>query len=473
MLCGADLIGLFHDDVRKIRAKVDADIVIAALHDHEGPDTMGLWGPTTAETGINETYMTLVVDRAVEAANEAIRTMRPARLRLAKVRTPELDTFVHDTRPPVVHDPEIIALQADTLDGKPIATLINWANHPETLGSKNTLVTADYPGYLYKEAEKLLGGTTVFINGAVGGMQSPLGSTIKNVAEATFEKAEFIGSRVAQLAAEALRKTQPAVVDSIAYRETLVRIPMPNQGFQMASKAGIFAGRKPPNPDGTTTTPVGYIRFSRRTQPELEIALVPGELYPELSVGGVEHYPGADFPDAPVETPLKQMLTAPYRMLFGLANDENGYIIPKSEWDEKAPWLQNAPSAGTAKSTRWARTPLRSSPRHSRTWFSVRHPPWRRPSCLSRSTAISVRSSRTSASPATARMPPTARPKSVSISRAAPAPWPRRSSAASRRWTPPSVCRRPMRAVTASRIPRSSSSAAGWSRAPSGSRSGP
>src|SRR5690242_12875066 len=110
VLCGANLIGIFFDDVRKIRARVDADLVVAALHDHEGPDTMGLWGPSAAQTGIHESYMTFLVDRTVEAANEAIRSLRPANLRLAKVRTPELDTFLHDTRPPVVHDPEIVAL---------------------------------------------------------------------------------------------------------------------------------------------------------------------------------------------------------------------------------------------------------------------------------------------------------------------------------------------------------------------------
>jgi hypothetical protein len=27
------------------------------------------------------------------------------------------------------------------------------------------------------------------------------------------------------------------------------------------------------------------------------------------------------------------------KFVFGLANDEVGYIIPKSEWDEKAPYL--------------------------------------------------------------------------------------------------------------------------------------
>jgi len=75
----------------------------------------------------------------------------------------------------------------------------------------------------------------------------------------------------------------------------------------------------------------------------LEIALIPGELYPELSVGGIQRYEGADFPEAPDEPAVKTLMKAPYRMLFGLCDDEIGYIIPKAEWDNVAPWLQNAP----------------------------------------------------------------------------------------------------------------------------------
>ena len=59
----------------------------------------------------------------------------------------------------------------------------------------------------------------------------------------------------------------------------------------------------------------------------------------------MERYAGADFPDAPIEPPIKPMLHAPYRMLIGLADDEIGYIIPKAEWDEKPPYLQNAKKA--------------------------------------------------------------------------------------------------------------------------------
>lgn len=349
VICGLDLIGVFLDDVKRVRAKVEgADVIVAALHDHEGPDTMGQWGPSEGQSGINEAYAAFFIERTAEAAKEALAAMRPARIRLAKVKTPELDTFVADSRPPVVHDAEIVTLRAETPDGAPIATLLNWANHPETLGSKNTLLTADYSGYLCAELERRLGGTAVFVNGAVGGMQSPLGSTVKDaqgrvIPETTFEKAEFIGKRVATLAAESVKDAIPLMADSLLFREKLIEVPMVNPGFQMAAKAGVFRGRKAPNADGSTTTPVGYARFAWRGAPQLEIALIPGELYPELSVGGVERFAGADFPDAPIEPAVKQQMKAPFRMLFGLADDEIGYIIPKAEWDEKALYLRNSP----------------------------------------------------------------------------------------------------------------------------------
>jgi hypothetical protein len=59
-------------------------------------------------------------------------------------------------------------------------------------------------------------------------------------------------------------------------------------------------------------------------------------------VGGIARDPGADFPDAPEEKAIKRLMTAPVRMLFGLANDEIGYIIPKAQWDEKPPFTFGA-----------------------------------------------------------------------------------------------------------------------------------
>jgi hypothetical protein len=355
VLCGVDSIGLFSDDVERIRDAVrkkfaprEINVVVASTHDHQAPDTMGLWGPAEGQSGINEAYNTYVTERVAEAAVSAVRHLKPAILTLAQAHPSEMDTLVHDDRPPEVHDAGVIALQVKSPKGGPIATLVNWANHPETLGSKNTLITADYPHYLCAQLEQRFDGVAVFLNGAVGGMQSPLGAVVPDpvtgrpAPDNSFLKAELIGRRVAEAAAVALQNGSAVNADQIDFQETRIEIPIANQGFQMAAKADLYKGRKKMTPNGATTTPVGLVRLLSKAKPLLEMALVPGELYPELSVGGVERYAGADYPDAPIEPPIKKMMTAAYKMLAGLADDEIGYIIPKAEWDEKPPYLNNA-----------------------------------------------------------------------------------------------------------------------------------
>jgi hypothetical protein len=73
---------------------------------------------------------------------------------------------------------------------------------------------------------------------------------------------------------------------------------------------------------------------------QLEIACIPGEIYPELVLDKVQDPAdsGADFPDAPVEPAVYKQLRAPHKMLIGLANDEIGYLLPKRQWDEKPPF---------------------------------------------------------------------------------------------------------------------------------------
>jgi hypothetical protein len=240
-------------------------------------------------------------------------------------------------------------LSAKDRRNRTIGTLINWANHPEALGSANTQISADYPAAYYRVMETLRGGVAVFMNGAVGGMQSPLGAQIidpttrQPAVKNSFRFAETIGERLADLAHDALNNAKPIKINRIEFTEKRVLIPVVNDGFRQAAAANLYSGRKAFRPDGSSETVVGYLRLAHGKDLKLEAATIPGELYPELSVGGVEKYAGADFPAAPVEPPIKQQMHAPYRMLFGLANDEIGYIIPKSEWDNQAPWLQDAP----------------------------------------------------------------------------------------------------------------------------------
>jgi hypothetical protein len=70
---------------------------------------------------------------------------------------------------------------------------------------------------------------------------------------------------------------------------------------------------------------------------------VPGEVYPEIVNGGVESLPGADFPGTPVEVPpWRDLLPGRVKFVLGLANDEVGYIIPRTQWDRKPPYVRGA-----------------------------------------------------------------------------------------------------------------------------------
>jgi len=71
----------------------------------------------------------------------------------------------------------------------------------------------------------------------------------------------------------------------------------------------------------------------------LSFVTIPGEIYPEIVNGGVEVPEGNDFGiDAQEVPPIRDMMEGEFKFILGLANDEIGYIIPKSQWDVKAPF---------------------------------------------------------------------------------------------------------------------------------------
>ena len=379
VVCAADLIGLFNDDVVKIRELVKAQapkvthLIVASTHDHEGPDTMGLWGPEALQSGIDEKYMTWLRERIAQAAVEAARSMQPARLTLGRDDHPLLALLQSDSRPPYVKDPYLFVMRLTAATGgKPIANLINWSDHPETLGGKNTEITADYPHWLCQYVEAHLGGTAIFLNGSIGGLLSTNGSSValqdpdtgEVAADDTWRKAELFGNTLGQLAERAVKAGEEANVDFIAFRGATIFAPLHNDHFRVASAAGVVGGRKPFYTNGQLDrtvvekevpglgklkfatgkglrTEVSYIRLLMGVHVVAEIVTVPGEIYPELVNGGITRYPGADYPDAPFEPAIRPHMKSKYQFIFGLANDELGYIIPKAEFDDQPPWLRN------------------------------------------------------------------------------------------------------------------------------------
>ena len=44
-------------------------VLISSTHNHEGPDTLGLWGPSPFKSGVNPAYMKLVQEQIIKAVN--------------------------------------------------------------------------------------------------------------------------------------------------------------------------------------------------------------------------------------------------------------------------------------------------------------------------------------------------------------------------------------------------------------------
>jgi hypothetical protein len=380
VLCSADVIGLFYDDVRKVREQVKAQapevshLIVASTHVHEGPDTLGLWGPAPLATGIDEGYLSWLDSEIASTALRAARSIEPARLELGRDDHPLLESLQSVDRPPLVKDPHLLVMRLTSGDArKPIAVLVNWSDHPETLGRENSEITADYPHWLCQYLEDHLGGTAVFFNGSLGKI-STLGSQValldpetgEIAREYSWRKAELLGTRLGQLAERTLESRETAAVDSILVRKANLFVPLRNDHFRMAEAAGVFSGRKPlyshgqrdeatveKELAGTGTirlatgqdleTEVDYVQLRSGDRVVAEMATIPGEIYPELTNGGITRYAGADFPDAAFEPTLRARFSSRYPFILGLGNDELGYLIPKAEWDDQPPWLLDRP----------------------------------------------------------------------------------------------------------------------------------
>jgi hypothetical protein len=163
----------------------------------------------------------------------------------------ELADLQLDTRLPHVKDHTLCVLQAvSKKTSRTIGTLVNWANHPEVLGSKNRLLSSDFCWALYDRLEDLLGGVAVFWNGAIGGLITPLGEELKvtdpvtgqPAPEASFRKAELIGQFVAEVAAEAVKSKQAVRLDKGSLRVLLkpLFVPLQNPRFRLIAAAQVI-----------------------------------------------------------------------------------------------------------------------------------------------------------------------------------------------------------------------------------------
>lgn len=362
VLISLDLIGFPRPYVEKIRAKIpNAFLLLSSNHTHSGPDTLGLWGPKAGSSGVDPLYMDSLVDKISSLAARLIKKLENAQIDAATLAV-DPKGLLKDIRDPVVIDNQLNVLRLVSVKTrKVLGVLANWSCHPEVLGKTNMELTGDFGSYFTKELERKAGGTAVFFAGSIGGLMTP------DAAESNFAEAERIGRELSVHAMKALGNSVRLPEGRIKTASSPVRIPIENNLY-LAFIGNVRHGRPLYTKSGALwkepywtnwgalsrvaaswiqhtllgaevpwiETEVSYISFG-----SVGIAALPGELFPELALGGYDgafrfHHPllspGNPRPPilkaAPTGPYLKDLMPHRFRFIFGLSNDEIGYIVP-------------------------------------------------------------------------------------------------------------------------------------------------
>ena len=72
-LVTVDVVGLQLPTVQQVRAQLPdfAYVLIGSTHNHEGPDTIGIWGKTPLQRGVDDAYLERVVKCIVDGVRQA------------------------------------------------------------------------------------------------------------------------------------------------------------------------------------------------------------------------------------------------------------------------------------------------------------------------------------------------------------------------------------------------------------------
>jgi hypothetical protein len=351
-----DLVGFFNTNVERVRGQLKGFdyVLVSSTHVHEGPDTLGLWGSGPLVSGVDPEYLAYVERQAAKAIRDADAACKPASARVGTARAPEL---LHDSREPYVKHDELVALEfRGSADGPPAGIVVQWNCHPETVDSDSTRLTSDYVATTVARLRERHQCPVVYLTGTVGGLMTTLHLEVKDssgkvLPQGSVAKMVRYGELLAEVAERALKDARPLRLTPFDLRHRPLYLPLDNKLYVLARQVGVldrpafvFAeGSKEPTPAGPedsgkrlwSRSEIAYLSLG-----ELDVAAIPGEIYPELVLGKVQDPvdPGADFPAAPVEPSIYGQLRGKHHMIIGLANDEVGYIIPKRQWDAKAPF---------------------------------------------------------------------------------------------------------------------------------------
>ncbi len=313
-----DLLGFPSVLADRVRAKVlripANNILVASTHTHSAPDCYGFPDGRGGHTGDLE-YMQFACDRAAEAINAAIDQLQPAALKIATGEAK--GKIAYNYYAPDLYDRRMSVIQAISPQGKTIATLVNYAIHPEVLGNSVGILSPDLIGPLCEKIEAQTGGPAIFMNGAQGGMITADNRNLNEPRDPlraywndsrTWEECLRIGRLMADETLRIVRDSREQKDPTLFCDSISVRFPV--DSLQMWAVTVHSPLKYPHNDDQSINARINLINLG-----DAQILTIPGEALPNIGFY------------------LKRKMNGTHHLLFGLTNDAFGYILTKVDFN--------------------------------------------------------------------------------------------------------------------------------------------
>ena len=289
------------------------NIVVGATHTHSGPDFYAFPDGKGGHTG-DLKYIDRVCELMAEAINEAAAKVQASTVRVATGKVE--GQVAYNYYAIELYDPRAGILQFTNAEGKTIATLVNYAIHPEVLGNEVGALSPDLIGPLCDRIESKVGGMAIFMNGAQGGMITADNRDLTKIADPLAgrwtDKREWseclrIGEKLADEALRIIATVEPIAEVPLQCEHRNVEFPVDSDALWGVVQYSPL--NYPRNENRTISSRINLIQIG-----PARIATIPGEALPNIGFY------------------LKRKMSGEHNLLFGLTNDAFGYILTEVDF---------------------------------------------------------------------------------------------------------------------------------------------
>jgi hypothetical protein len=349
-----DGFGFARGDVEIIRGRLQEfaeanniiSLNVSVLHQHSCIDTLGMNVPllkalvsNTGNAGAgsigaegllddymvtkNPQFMENLFETTVACVEEAVANMTEGTLNYGYANIKE---YIRDKRDPQAFDENIHRLRFTPNDGSAETWILEAGIHCTGYGAGPDILSADFPYYIEKNINEKEGANVVFIEGAELAITSE-GQLTNVEGESDLNNITYYANALADKVRNINNEITLDPVLNIVHQEVMV--PVDNGILTLACREGILgAVVVKDGQDYTLASEIGYMELGN----EVAVFFAPGEFDPSIFYGGVttpaESWDGESW-DYPA---LKDITDCDNVLVFGLANDQAGYVLADNEY---------------------------------------------------------------------------------------------------------------------------------------------